>query len=48
MDLRINKYWLYISLLIVMNILVFAFLSKKLENYVFYVTTEKYTEVKGI
>ncbi|MFA6515263.1 MAG: hypothetical protein WCT42_03310 [Candidatus Paceibacterota bacterium] len=29
-----NKYWILISLIVIMNILVFVFLSKKLESYV--------------
>lgn len=35
MKLTFNKYWILISICIIMNILVFIFLSNRLENYVF-------------
>lgn len=34
MNLTFNKYWIFVSICIIMNILIFIFMSNKLESYV--------------
>lgn len=41
MNFTFNKYWLFIAICIIGNILIFTFLSNKLESYVSENITEK-------
>lgn len=41
MDLKINKSWMFISLFIIIVIVIYIFLSKKLESFVYFSMLEK-------
>jgi hypothetical protein len=41
MKLTFNKYWIFIAIAIIVNILIFIFLSKRLESYVYNDITAK-------
>jgi hypothetical protein len=35
MELKTTKYWIFVSIGIIINLIIFSFLSKSLSNYVY-------------
>lgn len=35
METKINKYWIFVAIGIIVNLIIFSFLSKNLSNYVY-------------